>query len=387
MAKPTISIVGAGFSGLALGCCLRQRGISAILYERAASPAPHGYGITLHAATYAPLLKALDVDERAFRSRVAVDATVDGSGWINNSALRSGNEGLKNGGSSFRANRGKLEEWLREGLDVRWKHVLQHVEHSSNSTPVLYFENGQEVHSDIVVGADGPHSSLRNSVLPGNQPIILSYVVFNGKRRIDRVVFEEKILPYMEDSTVINIKRGDVRVNVSINEYMTERVSISWTYSRPSRGAADTLHAPDRALSSATVIPEQLFEELVNLFQSGLPKPFAKILEPAMVRKDRILHWLMRTILVQKEDLQSLAQRGVMLVGDAAHAEPIVGGNGANSAIQDAVELAEEIAKSRDTGTQILSRWIDQKYTLWLRAGKDATENIATLHKDISRRL
>jgi 2-polyprenyl-6-methoxyphenol hydroxylase-like FAD-dependent oxidoreductase len=380
MAKQTISIIGAGLSGLTLGRCLRQRGISAILYERTSSPAAYSYGITLHASAYAPLLKVLDVDEHTFKTRIAVDAAIGGSGKINNAALGAVSGNLNKGGDSFRANRGKLEEWLREGLDVRWEQVLQHVEHSSDGAPTLSFENSEKVQSDIVVGADGPHSNLRRALLPESQLTILPFVAFNGKRRIGRAVFEEKILPHMRASNVVNFKHKDVRVNVSVSEYTTDRVSVSWTYSRPSQGTSDALHNPERALSSATVIPEQLFEELDTLYQMGLPQPFTEIFEPSILRKDRILHWLMRTTLVPKEELQKPAQKGVVLIGDSVHAEPIVGGNGANAAISDAVSLAEHIAQNQDTGGRNLVNWIEQTYPTWSQSVQTATQTISTLH-------
>jgi 2-polyprenyl-6-methoxyphenol hydroxylase-like FAD-dependent oxidoreductase len=387
MSKQTISIVGAGLSGLTLGRCLKQRGISSVLYQRGSSPAPLSYGITLYSATYTPLLKALDVDEQAFKSRVAVDADIGGLGKISNAALGTASESVKTGGNCFRANRGKLEEWLREGLDVRWEHVLQNVELSSSKAPTLCFANGEKVQSDVVVGADGPHSGLRNSLLPESQPTILPYVVFNGKRRIDRAKFEEKVSRYMKESAVINLERADVRLNVSISEYTTERVSISWTYSRQSRGGSDALHSPHRELSMATVIPEQLFEELENLSKSGLPQPFAEILEPSILRKDRILHWLMRTTLVAKDDLQNWAQNGVVLIGDAAHALPIVGGNGANVAIQDAASLAAQISKDQETNERTLNNWIDHIHPTWSQSVQYATENIHTLHSNALEKL
>jgi 2-polyprenyl-6-methoxyphenol hydroxylase-like FAD-dependent oxidoreductase len=376
MAKWTINIVGAGLGGLTLGRCLKQRGIPAVLYERNTSPPAYSYGITLYASSYAPLLKALDVTEHAFKSRVAVDASASGSGRISDAAIGAGN----NRGSCFRANRGKLEEWLREGLDVRWEHVLQQADRLTEHATTLRFDNGEQVHSAIIVGADGVHSSLRKSLLPETQLNILPFVVFNGKRRIDRAVYEEEILPHMSDSNVINLKHGDARINFSVSDYKDDKVSVSWTYSRPSRGQDDALHMPERALSKATAIPEELFEELSSLSQSSLPQPFATLFETAHLRNDRILHWLMRTAHVPKGDLQALAQNGVVLMGDAAHAHPIVGGNGANMAIEDAISLAEQIATIQDRDTANLSGWINQRHPIWNESVQEATEKIQRLH-------
>jgi tyrosinase len=378
MAKRTINIVGAGLGGLTLGRCLKQRGIPAVLYERNACPPAYSYGITLHAASYAPLLKALDVTEHAFKSRVAVDASASGLGRISDAAIGLGN----NRGSSFRANRGKLEDWLREGLDVRWEHVLQQADCPSDRASTLHFENGQTLQNDIIIGADGVHSSLRKRLVPESQLNILPFVVFNGKRRIDRAVYETEILPYMSDSNVINLRHGDARLNFSVSGYKPDTVSVSWTYSRPSRGQDDVLHKPERALSKATAIPEDLFQELNSLSQSCLPQPFASLFDLAQLRNDRILHWLMRTAHVPKEDLQALAQNGVVLIGDAAHALPIVGGNGANMAIEDAVHLAERIAEIPDTDKPDLSGWINQRYPIWNDSVQEATENIQRLHSN-----
>jgi 2-polyprenyl-6-methoxyphenol hydroxylase-like FAD-dependent oxidoreductase len=384
MAKQSISIVGAGLSGLTLGRCLQQRGIPAVLYERTSSPAPHNYGITLYASAYIPLLKALNVTEPAFKSRVAVDAAIGGSGKITDAAVGHGNNKI----DCFRANRGKLEEWLREGLDVKWSHVLQHTSNGSNSAPILHFENGEQTESALIVGADGPHSSLKKSLLPFPQALtVLPFVVFNGKRRMDRAVFENTILPYMHDSTIITFKHADTRLNFSVNEYTSsDKVSVSWTYSRPARGAQDVLHKPHRALSDSTSVPEELFDEL-NAFQTDLAHPFAGMFEPERLRKDRILHWLMRTTCVSKAECRDLAQKGVMLIGDAVHAEPIVGGMGANNALKDGVSLAEWIAGREGESVKNVSGWVEQRYEIWDQGVLSASEKIEDMHRYNGQRL
>jgi tyrosinase len=323
------------------------------------------------------------VTEHVFKSRVAVDAANGGTGKISDVSIGAGN----NRGECFRANRGKLEEWLREGLDIRWEHALQQADQSSGTATLLHFENGQAIESDVIVGADGVHSSLRKSLLSKSELEILPFVVFNGKRRIERAVYEDKVAPHLEDSNVINFKHGDARLNFNISDYDKAKVSVSWTYSRPSRGDGDALHKPGRELSKATVIPEELFEELDQFRQVGLPPPFADLFSPKMVRNDRILHWLMRTADVPKEDLQNLAQKGIVLMGDAAHAHPIVGGNGANIAIEDAIHLAEHIAAMQKTDNHDFSDWISQRYPEWTESIQTASANIERLHSTQAQRL
>jgi len=377
MAKRPLRIVGAGLSGLTLGRCLLKRGIPAVLYERKPSAVQHGYGITLYASTYEPLLKALDVDELTFKKKVAVDTEIGGSGKINDAASSTTE-------SWFRANRGRLENWLSEGLDVRWEHELHKVERpedDSNSS-TLHFKNNQQVKSDVVVAADGPHSSLRKSVLPESKLTILPFVSYNGKQRLKRTDFDTNILPHMNSSNIINFTHGDARLNLSINDYTPERAAVSWTYSRPSRGPRDELHQPERPLSCSTTVPKAIFEEMDN-FKSSLPEPFAHLFDAKQVKECRILHWLQRSILVPREDLRELAKGGIMLMGDAAHAQPIVGGNGANEAIADAVSLAERIAN----GPEGLDAWIDERYSSWESSVTAAQYNIESLHKTTSERL
>jgi 2-polyprenyl-6-methoxyphenol hydroxylase-like FAD-dependent oxidoreductase len=83
-----------------------------------------------------------------------------------------------------------------------------------------------------------------------------------------------------------------------------------------------------------------------------LEHPFSDAFDVEYMRGDRILHWLMRDTLVPLDDLTRLAERRILLIGDAAHAMPILGGDGANATILDAVELAECIARQDLDGVE-----------------------------------
>ncbi|KAL5118710.1 hypothetical protein ACEQ8H_003387 [Pleosporales sp. CAS-2024a] len=372
MAKQKITIVGAGLGGLALGRCLHQRGIPAIIYDRNSSPPSYNYGITLHASAYRPLLKATGESESTFRSRVAVDAA---NGAITTAAT--GNHVEHD--TCFRANRGALENWLRQHLDVQWGRGADTVEISSDNSPT---------NKRIVVGSDGVHSAVRRQLLPELELNILPFVVFNGKRRIDTTEYHANLAGHMRGSTVINFKHGDARLNFSLGGIEKSKASVSWTYSRPWHGVEDPLHKPDRALSQATAIPEALFDELKTFSQACLPRAFAQLFDETQVRTDRILHWLMRTVPVpQAEVLERWARQGIVLLGDAVHAHPIISGNGANMAIQDAVSLAEYIATIYGTSNIDLSEWIAQRHSSWLESVQAATQNIDSLHATPSQRL
>lgn len=321
MSQLQVSIIGAGISGLVLGRCLLQRGLQPVLFEKARnSSRRNDYGITLHSSTYGPLLKVLDLDEKTFRQRVAVDAATGGLG----------NLGSKER-SSFKANRNRFEQLLSEGLDVRWEHEFEKFEGSSSDgkeSRTIHFKDGKKHSSSILVGADGPHSQVRSHIVADTKLQILPFATYNGKRRVNAAEFEEKFAPAMQDQCVIEQRVSGALLQISINDRKEDQVSISYVYSRPARkDTDDQLYRPDRSKDAAKEMPEAFFQEIEHL-KSELQEPFESVFDVEALRKDRLLNWLMRSLHLNAETLGDAAGTGVVLLGDAVHAEPILGGQG-----------------------------------------------------------
>ncbi|KAK0353810.1 hypothetical protein LTR02_011692 [Friedmanniomyces endolithicus] len=372
MSPPTISIVGAGLSGLVLGRCLKQRGTPCIIFDRdtaAAAATRYSYGITLYPWAYRPLLRYLDLNEATFQKTVAVDSYIGGVGRLSSHTRHGSNET-----DGFRANRRKLEKMLREGLDVRWEHDLTEIssEEGSNS---MVFGNGQKLQASIVVGADGPHSQVRRAFTPNSNFTILPYAVYNGKCRVDPKTFEDKFAPHMNGANVIEHRIGQTLLQITVADRTETSVSISYTYSRPARGLADLGFTPERSAAGASRITDQLFDEVRSL--GVLEEPFGEVFDAEKMRTDRLLNWLMRSISVDAAELNTGAGRGILLVGDAAHATPILGGDGANAAIQDCVDLAEYIVQN---GTSDLAGFYGTKDETWRSYVRDGEDRLAKMH-------
>ncbi|EON62061.1 hypothetical protein W97_01280 [Coniosporium apollinis CBS 100218] len=332
----------------------------------------HSYGITLHPSAYQPLLRVLDMDESTFRRRTAVDGPIGGNGRIDVDAVAHKDEVQS---ASFRANRESFERLLREGLDVRWEHALAEIQTKPDGV-ILNMQNGQKIVEKFVVGADGPHSNTRITLLPKVELKVLPVVAFNGKRRVKQRLFHEIYAPHMKDSNIVEARKNGALLHVSVNENAGDSVSVSWIYSRLSHGSSDPLHKPNRPVAGATDIPEKFYDEIGAL--KDLEQPFADIFDEEKLRDERVLHWLMRTVMIPLSELQALAKQDVIFLGDSVHAQPILGGWGANAAIKDAIELAEHIAKN---GSKGVADWYEARYAMWSADVEKSEKMIMEMHQ------
>lgn len=372
-ALPPITIVGAGLSGLTLGLCLRHKGIAAVLYDRAIAPPRYNYGIVLHSSTYRPLLSILHMDETTFREKLAVNAQMSGSGSISgkNSSAPA---------DAFRCHRGRLEALLRKDLLINWDKTLTDVHHDFQSKELTAsFDDGSSLKARCLIGCDGPHSMTRQSLSSTMKLQVLPYIVFNGKRSIPSTEYMKTMHDHMQNNVLTQARKGDKLLEISVNDVSGSHVDLSYTYSRPVEENNDPLHKPNRPIPGATDIPGEFFEELAAL--QDLEPPFQAIFDPEKVRDDRVLHWLMRTLTPDSGEAQRLANHGVVLIGDSVHATPILGGEGANMAIRDGIDLAQHIATH---GIDAFEDFSKSKLEAWKKSVENSKRVIESMHTSAS---
>jgi hypothetical protein len=155
-----------------------------------------------------------------------------------------------------------------------------------------------------------------------------------------------------KDGNVIKLRRDGFVLTVAVDDHdrtaPKDSSLISWYYSRRARPGNDNLYRPGRKVNEASVVPEEFYEEIAGI--TGLEEPFKFICNMDLLRQDRVQNFLMRRILSDGAHFKKLAKLGFVFLGDAAHATSIVGSQGADVAIQDAMDLADVLDKT-DIGT------------------------------------
>ena len=385
MSHLPVTILGSGLGGLTLSRCLGQKGISSVIYERTSSAPRHTYGITLQPWAYKPLLRILDIDELTFRRQLAVDN-------LNQNGVGRVLAGDTTSSTAFRANRNKLESILREGQTVRLENSLSSAAISDDDGSVeLCFQNGSKLRPALVVDMLGVHSQLRKSLLPDVSLEVQPFAVYSSKRFVKPDLFASTYAPAFGDGNVLVRKpshQRDPRLEITINSHLPNgSVSISYIYSRAARNdsnTTDALHQPERPVAGATDIPEEFYEELNDLITTkDVGQPFIDCFDVDQIRTERLLHWLMRTIIVPKQELLRLLEHGIVMIGDAAHAVPILGGHGANLAILDAIKLAGVLTKQGEEMTA-LKNFYEDRWQGWHDAVEDSKKELVKMHSGSS---
>lgn len=161
-----ISIIGAGIGGLTLGNILKQQNLDFTIYESAAEIKPVGAGIMM-AVNAMQIFEKLGLKEEIENTGNKIhgifitDEKLKTISTTNILALEK-----KFNSCNVAIHRADLQNILASNIgleNLQLNHNLQKIEKKENYH--LNFENGNEIESKIVFGADGIHSKVRNQTL------------------------------------------------------------------------------------------------------------------------------------------------------------------------------------------------------------------------------
>ncbi|KAK3988691.1 hypothetical protein QBC44DRAFT_309158 [Cladorrhinum sp. PSN332] len=163
-----VLIVGGGLGGLSLAQNLRKQGISFEIFERDNSPDARfqGWCIALYAIIDA-LADAVPSDLPNFRDAVNHLQPLQLNPQINvyppNSEIRLGFESTPEQ-PFIRAERRRLRNWLSTNLPIQWGKRVTRIENDDAGVTV-HFDDGRTAKGDVLVGADGINSTVREHLL------------------------------------------------------------------------------------------------------------------------------------------------------------------------------------------------------------------------------
>ncbi|MFE5837720.1 FAD-dependent oxidoreductase [Arthrobacter sp. NPDC056493] len=311
-----IAIVGAGYGGAAAAKALSLLGADVTVYEQATRMREVGAGIGLRPATMARFRQWGIFDAIA---RVSSPSdyfeilTATGEPILKDTWPESGDDK-----QTYLIHRGDFIEALLgvlpEGM-VHLGHKLETIEDGGPRT-VLTFTNGTTVEADLVVGADGIRSVVREQLFSATGP------VFSGEHAYRVVIPADDAHGMVVDSNLrMYIGKGTKVYLLPLRH--RNQMSFDITALNP-----DGTWAP-------TVTKEELlktvegFDERIVEIARGLDMDAVNI--RAVYDIDPVDTW---------------HTDSAVLMGDAAHSMLHHQGQGANSAIEDAGALADALAQA-----------------------------------------
>ena len=317
-----VVIVGAGIAGLSLAQRLDQHGWRVVVVERAPGPRPQGYMIDFFGPGYdAAERMGLDPRLRELGHHFTEASLVDEHGRERASiSFARFAEAL--GGELVSIMRPDLERALRESLPDRVE-----VRHSTSPEAVtddgrvvrVRLTGGEVLEADLLVGADGVHSTVRRLVF-GEEEGYLRHLGFHTGAFT------------FEDARVHAATRGSFRLTDSLGAQMGLYALEG------DRVAAFTVHR-----SRDTRLPGDPREAL-RAACSGLgwvvPRALELCPEPERVYYDH----------VAQVEMERWSRGRTVLVGDACQAVSLLAGQGASMGVGGSFVLGEELARAGSVG-------------------------------------
>lgn len=365
-----VAIIGAGLGGLALAQGLRRVGIAFDVYER--DPAPgsrmQGYRIRIDADGQRALAAVLPADLYAlFRQTASTAATQgrfitpqleDATGRVPESWHAGSSEHGPDDSPDLSVNRQTLREILMCGIEqnIHFGHGFDTYRLWEDGRVELVFEAGDPVVSNLVVGADGVNSRVRMQLVPDATPNDTGAVCIHGKSTLNRlddttdayagtsVVFADGFSAIIDEMRFADDLSAIARVIAPGCKLTDVDDYRYWAIIGPRERLGPAL--PDGPATGSAL----------GGILSSLTCDWHPALQHIIARTD-LSAVAMLPVRSGRPDVQ-WRSGPVTLLGDAIHAMSPAGGVGANTALKDALALADALrsaATSQDALVQIIA--------------------------------
>ena len=317
---PRIAIVGGGIGGLTLALALRQRGLRAEVYEQAAELAEIGAAVALSANATRELRRLGVLDPITAASCEPTELIYrdgrTGARVAAHPVRHGGAYQARFGAPYYGIHRADLQRALSGALAGEGLHLGHRLSDMQDSGGAmrLAFANGHVAEADLVVGADGVRSPVRQYVTGGEG------VTYSGTSAL-RGIVPTADLPSLPDPHAIQFWMGP---DAHLLHYAIGGNGQDVNYFAVMEGPRDW-----HAAGSVADIGR---EEALGAFAGW--HPAVREMVAAVPHHKRWGLFVVRPLL-------NWHRGRAVLLGDSAHAMVPHHGQGANTTIEDAVTLAE----------------------------------------------
>ena len=306
-----IAIIGAGIGGLTTALALEQRGFEASIYEQAQELQPVGAGIILAnnaMQVYQKLGLYKDIENigNEISSLKITTSQLDNLSAIDLSYFEK-----KFKTKTIAIHRGSLQNILINNLKttkIITGFKLSEIRKDKKLTSLL-FENGKEIKANIVIGADGIHSKVRELLFPNSIIRQCNQLCWRG---IVNFKLPSNYANQLVEAWGKSSRFGFVKISEN---------KVYW-------------------YALKTIKKNQIAEDLV-LYQSF--KEFNPIVDNLI--KSTKQNQLHISVISDLKPINQWYKYNICLLGDAAHATTPNMGQGACQAIEDAYVLSTLLAK------------------------------------------
>jgi salicylate hydroxylase len=317
-----VIVIGAGIGGLAAARALALRGHQVELHERSAQLGEVGAGLQL-GPNAVKILYALGLKDELHRVACAPDCTAtlrwDDGAFVHHEHFQ--DAFAQYGAPYLVAHRADLHGLLMRSVDPAAIHVSRRCMSASSTSKgaVAHFADGRAAEGDVVIGADGIHSVVRDALWGETTARYTHYLGWRG------ILPMEQALAAMDDDNLRTLHRKDV---------------VMW---RSPTGTA--LFYPLRAGKLINVFAGRFTDEWADESWTVPSTPAEMIAafegwHPTLLRVLNLVEECYKWAFFDRDPLPRWSKDHITLMGDAAHAMMPTLAQGAAITIEDAYVLA-----------------------------------------------
>lgn len=311
----SITIIGAGIGGLTTALTLQQKGLRPVIYESAPEIRPVGAGIIM-ASNAMQVFRQLGIHEKIENAGYRVSQVkITDEKLRTLSAIDLSRYENTYGVHNVAIHRADLQKILAEAIGFDHIHLSKRLTHiREDETYTLTFKDGSTVHSEVVIGADGIRSVVREQLLgPGE-------IRDTGQRCWRGVVNMELPARYAHEANEAwgkGKRFGFVKINArQVYWYAVANARLVKQNDMPLADLFREFHPDMIQIIAGTPEENLFFSDIIDL------KP--------------IYQW---------------HRRNACLIGDAAHATTPNMGQGACQAVEDAYTIGKLLQPGKSMET------------------------------------